>query len=526
MGLQRQAEEFLPFCEKHGLTPNPDPIRDEGLSAFHCKHLKHGNLAGFLEAAEAGLVPESSVLVVEDWSRFSRRKVSDSQQMLHRLWDRGLALGWVREDIVITREVFDARQDLRIKLDLTQQSAHDFSAGLSKTVTQVWALREKAFVETGQKYLSMSAAPDWVEVKDGDFVENDRAEWMRDVFRLRLQGLGASQIARNFNARGRGLSGGGSFSEGRIGRILRDRRLLGEKEWKSGRISPNYYPRVIDIQLWDQVQRLVDKARTNPGRTGKGNPIRNILQGITFCKCGAPLSWQGTHKNKETGKFRYAYLRCTAKRHRCPEESKDWKYDEELLLQAFMNERWDKFFKTPIENKEIRRLRAQAREQEATCIALEETAANSQRNLEALLGSPEFDAEAIQLLTGIIKGHQKTAAAARKELSSLQADLQVLELQPSGAAVRKQIQERTEAFLSNLDDFDERRRFNNWVNTLGIQLTITDGARGVMEWGRTQARLYREGDSLVMDQVEADAAALGLDLDAVRAMTAPHKRGQ
>ena len=77
---------------------------------------------------------------------------------------------------------------------------------------------------------------------------------------------------------------------------------------------------------------------------------------------------------------------------------------------------------------------------------------------------------------------------------------------------RKQIQKRTEAFLLSLDDFEERRRFNNWVNTLGIQLTITDGKRGAMEWDMTKARLYREADYLVMDQVEADAAALGVDL--------------
>ena len=25
-GIARQGEEFAPFCERHGLTPNPDPI--------------------------------------------------------------------------------------------------------------------------------------------------------------------------------------------------------------------------------------------------------------------------------------------------------------------------------------------------------------------------------------------------------------------------------------------------------------------------------------------------------------------
>ena len=93
VGLERQSDEFPPFCERHGLIPNPDPIKDEGLSAFHGKHWEKGNLAGFIAAAEQGEIPEGSVLVVEDWSRFSRRKISDLQLMLLHLFELGLGLG-------------------------------------------------------------------------------------------------------------------------------------------------------------------------------------------------------------------------------------------------------------------------------------------------------------------------------------------------------------------------------------------------------------------------------------------------
>ena len=243
-GIARQGEEFAPFCERHGLTPNPDPIVDEGLSAFHAKHVKKGNLAGFLKAAEAKKIPWGSVLVVEDWSRFSRRKASHSLQMLHALWTLGCALAWVREDVVITREKFDSDQLLRIKLDLAIEAAHSFSAGLSKTINQVWDLREKEWFESGIKFLSMSSAPDWVRVNsdETDFEENERAEWMREIFQLRKEGMGAKQIALAMNDLGRTMSEGGSFSEGRVGRILRDRRLIGEKKFKSGRVAKGYFP--------------------------------------------------------------------------------------------------------------------------------------------------------------------------------------------------------------------------------------------------------------------------------------------
>ena len=104
--------------------------------------------------------------------------------MLQSLWSTGCALAWVREDVVITREQFDSDQVLRIKLDLAIEAAHNFSAGLSKTNSQVWNLREKEYFDSGTKFLSMSGAPDWLRVNDDetDFEENERAEWMREIF--------------------------------------------------------------------------------------------------------------------------------------------------------------------------------------------------------------------------------------------------------------------------------------------------------------------------------------------------------
>lgn len=513
VGLERQADEFLPFCARHGLTPNPDPIKDEGLSAFHGKHWKSGNLGGFITAAEQGLIPEGSILVVEDWSRFSRRKISDSQAMLKRLWDAGLGLGWVRKDVVITQETYNDSFELRLNLDVSQQQAHGFSAGNSQTTSQVWAIREKKYVESGEKYLSMSSAPDWVKIKDDDFVETDRADLMREVFQLRSQGFGASQIARKLTADGHKLSGGGSFTEGRVGRILRDRRLLGEKKWSSGLVSPGYFPKVIDDALWQVVQKLVDDANDNPGRTGKGDPIRNILQGVTFCSCGAPMSWQGAHKNKETGEYRYSYLRCTAKRQSCPTKSTDWKYDEEFLLRAFMDHRWKVFLKTPVNNKKIRDLQKQIRDQEATCSELEDKAQNSQRNLAEALSDPVFDKPLTQTLGKLVYDLAKTAASAQKELSRLKSELQILEMEPSASEMAQQVRDRTEAFLNCLDDTEERKRFNNWVNTLGVTLTIIDGKTSEMSWDKIQANLYREGQTVVIDQTKQDAAVFGICIE-------------
>lgn len=513
-GIARQHADFAPFCERHGLTPNPDPIKDQGLSAYHATHLRKGNLAGFLKAAEEKKIPWGSVLVVEDWSRFSRRKASYSQEMLHGLWNLGCALAWVREDVVITRERYDQDQMLRWKVDNAMQAAHDFSKSLSKTINQVWDLREREYFDSGIKFLSMSNAPDWVRVNDDEtnFEENERADWMREIFQFRKEGKGAKQIALSMNQLGRTMSEGGSFSEARVGRILRDRRLIGEKTFKSGRVAKGYFPRVISTKLWETVQVLVD---AKPGGTGRGDVCNNILQGLTKCTCGGTLSWQGAHKDKTTGEYRYAYLVCMNQRNgTCTAPKGNWKYDEELLVHALMDARWEDLFSAPRDTKKIVELQSQLKDQEAEIDRLQETVDNNAANLAVAMGSKEFDAEAIKLMTGIGKNAKKTLSKAQDAAYEISRQIEVLNFAPSGDDMKKEVQIRTKEFLDNLDDKEQRRAFNNWANTLGVvvEITHTGQMRFVKDGGVEQLDVYRDGETIVLDQTRQDADFFGVDL--------------
>ena len=468
-----------------------------------------------MKAAEAKKIPWGSVLVVEDWSRFSRRKASYSQQMLHALWNLGCALAWVREDVVITRERYDQDQMLRWKVDNAMQAAHDFSKSLSTTINQVWDLREKEWFESGIKFLSMSSAPDWVRVNsdETDFEENERADWMREIFQLRKEGMGAKQIALAMNALGRTMSEGGSFSEGRVGRILRDRRLIGEKAFKSGRVAKGYFPRVIRTKLWETVQALVDEA--NPGGTGRGDKLHNILQGLTRCTCGGTLTFQGAHKDKVTGEYRYGYLVCMNQRNgTCTAPKGNWKYDEELLLHALMDARWEDFFNTPRDTEKIAELQNQLKDQEAEIDRLQETVDNNAANLALAMGSKDFDAEAIKLMTGVGKDAKKTLAKAQAAADEISRQIEVLSMAPSGDDMKQEVLRRTKDFLDNLEDKERRRAFNNWANTLGVvvEITYTGQMRFMKDGGVEQLDVYREGDTIVLDQTRQDAAVLGVTL--------------
>ena len=69
-----------------------------------------------------------------------------------------------------------------------------------------------------------------------------------------------------------------------MGRILRDRRLIGEG-FKSGRVAKGYFPRVIRTKLWETVQALVDEK---PGGTGRGDECRTSFR-VNKCTCGGTV---------------------------------------------------------------------------------------------------------------------------------------------------------------------------------------------------------------------------------------------
>ena len=137
MGPTRQEELFEPFCEKHGLIPNKDRVIDEGLSAYHGLHYKKGNLAGFLQARRDGRIPAGSVLVVEEWDRFSRRKASFSEQMLHEMWALDLALGIVSQNMIVTEESYNSEAGQSLILKVLQIQANENSELKSRRIQNV-----------------------------------------------------------------------------------------------------------------------------------------------------------------------------------------------------------------------------------------------------------------------------------------------------------------------------------------------------------------------------------------------------
>lgn len=516
-GIERQSESFLPFCEVHGLTANADPLVDKGVSAFKGRHREDGALGAFIKAAEQGTVPSGSVLVVEDIDRFSREAPSRAEELLLRLFELEIALGIVRDDVIVDREKYDTDIGVRVMLLTRRDAANDYSKKLSARTTKVWEKRRQDWEKKGKRFLGKAHRPYWLGDDGTDFtVIQEHASAVRLIFEMVAnKNMGGTQIAVQLKKLGISTATGKTWHASRINRVLADRRVLGEKEWNDETISVGYFPRIIEQGLWDQARAAVDRHSSNKGKLGRGEKIHLLFQGACVCRCGSGIRVQPSRDRK--GEVKYWYLHCMARlKHECPLPPGLLRYDEEALLQAFMDQRWELFFNRQNDTKERQALSAKVRELESVQAKHLEEAKIAKKNLNQLMVQADLNQEQLRLITEVVTGAEQKAKDAEQEVLQVKAELQRLELEPTGPEIKRLIEAKVTAFLQcDRFDIERRRDFNNWLLSLGVQITV-DGANKTVQWGTTSGYLYRDelGD-VVLDERAADLKALGASPEVV-----------
>ena len=489
-GLDRQADHFLGFCHRHGLTPNPDPLIDRGLSAYHGRHRSRGALGAFIHAAEQGQVAPSAVLVVEDLDRFSREAASHSEQLLHRLWDLGLALGIVRDDVVVDRARYDADIGVRLQLLVRRDAAHDYSRKLSQRVKAA-SDRIVARSLKGEVVLP-HCRPQWLDFDEQTqtFTLNSRWHTYRRIVDLCLAGFGQSRSAAILNEEGHRNAHGGLWAAGAVGQALRDRRLIGERVWSELQLQPNgrrkrvpvkvvagYFPSAITTEEFERCQQLMAARNGYHSRRAHYTDLRrNLFQGVLRCPCGELYSLM---TQKKTSGACHSYLVCKAKaKGSC--KIRNHRYDEPLLLQLFMRQRWGEFFRPKPADAQAR----QAAEHQV--LALEQQlsreqqqAKTAQNNLANLLTSGQLDPDVANMLGASVRDAQASAAATADRLDAARLQLQQLQARPDGDAIALEIEAKVAAFMA-ADRLDPavRRSFNSWLSTLGLVIELHHQQQG------------------------------------------------
>lgn len=261
-------------------------LRDEGLSAYHQRHVTQGALGVFLRAIEAGRVWPGSVLVVEGLDRLSRAEPLQAQAQLASIVNAGITVVTASDGREYNREGLKTNpMDLVYSL-LVMIRAHEESDTKSRRVRAAIRRQCEAWqAGTWRGVIRSGRDPQWLSWDGAQWcLVPERVEAVRVAIDLFTRGWGAVRICRELTSRGLAITDRGVIAS-QLYRLIRLRALIGEKTVEvEGRefALAGYYPPIVTPEQFAALQGL---AGGRSRRKGKGE-VPGIVTGLGLTHCG------------------------------------------------------------------------------------------------------------------------------------------------------------------------------------------------------------------------------------------------
>jgi len=344
---RRQLETASKWLDKNGYKINEDYIlRDHDKSGFYSENFSDSGALGiFIKKVKDGQIPKGTVLIIEDFSRFSRAKVRLAQQRFLELINNGIRVYIAKDDKEYNEE--DCNEiDLIISIS-KMASAHEESARKSYHLNEFWkGARERASKENDGLYpvILPSMAPWWLAKIVGTDGKKyfkpieERKQVIERIFELAITGLGSgsgglgsTQIARVLESEGvkpftgERKNAASTFNDSYVLRLLNDRRLLGEHQLYTnpvnektgkrerkvdGKPIKDYFPPVIEKSIFDAAKgEMIRRGVYQKGKVAK--KFTNLFTKIVKCSyCGASMTLFSKKGSKAEG-GKCVYLQCS-----------------------------------------------------------------------------------------------------------------------------------------------------------------------------------------------------------------------
>ena len=141
-------------------------------------------------------------------------------------------------------------------------------------------------------------------------IDEAGASTVRLIYEMYDQGHTYAHIVETLNNQGRKTFKGLPFNKNSLGKILHNRRYIGDYVWGDIVIEGGM-PQIIDRELWERVQAKL-KRREKASARARGE-YDFILSGKLFCgRCGKPMI--GDSGTSKSGAKHYYYT-CSTKKH-------------------------------------------------------------------------------------------------------------------------------------------------------------------------------------------------------------------
>lgn len=315
----RQLAYAATWAAKQGMELDATlTLKDEGLSAYHQRHVTQGALGVFLRAIEDGRIASGSVLVVEGLDRLSRAEPIQAQAQLAQIINAGITVVTASDGREYNRASLKAQpMDLVYSL-LVMIRAHEESDTKSKRVKAAIRRQCEGWMAGSFRGLIRNGKdPQWLSWSEqGWELVPERVSAVRRALELYQQGLGAGRTAKVMHEEGYELSSWGVSGQ-QVYRLIKLPALRGAKRLAvdgEAYMLEEYYPRILSDTEWAELQHLAGQRHR---RRGAGE-IPGIITGIglTYCGyCGTALVAQNImHRRRADGSLSDGHrrLHCTS----------------------------------------------------------------------------------------------------------------------------------------------------------------------------------------------------------------------
>ncbi|WP_137279316.1 recombinase family protein [Pseudomonas rhizoryzae] len=281
----RQLQYAQTWAAAHELELDQSlSLKDEGLSAYHQRHIKQGALGAFLRAVDEGRIPEGSVLIVEGLDRLSRAEPIQAQ--LAQIINAGLTVVTASDGCEYNRASLKAQpMDLVYSL-LVMIRAHEESDTKSKRVKAAIRRQCEGWISGSYRGLVRNGKdPQWLHWNGQawEFIP-ERLAAVNAALQMYRQGVGATRAVKILREQGHMLTDWGIAGQ-QLYRLVRLPALRGAKRVSvdgEDYLLEEYYPRVLTDEKFAELQDLTGQRYR---RRGKGD-IVGIITGIGITTCG------------------------------------------------------------------------------------------------------------------------------------------------------------------------------------------------------------------------------------------------
>jgi len=291
---RRQLERTQEYCTEHKLILNETRYADLGVSGWTGKNIESGAMGNFMAALKADKIPnkEKTLLIVENFDRFSRLKPRLVYNKLAEIIEAGMDVVTLEDEKIHTKETLDDFANLISSLAIMQRANEESSRKSDMIRRKKAEQRKQAMAGNG---IITSNCPGWLRVKadkSGFEPIPERVKIVKRIIQWVKEGKGKRDIARMLDAeKVPTWSSGKNWEDESVAKhwrdnyvleLIRSRTLLGEmqplkRKQPHGETIKNYYPAIIDEETWLAIQ-----PEKRSFKAGPQSNINNLFCGLIY----------------------------------------------------------------------------------------------------------------------------------------------------------------------------------------------------------------------------------------------------